>query len=469
MNTCNSKGKQPPAAVSTSGVKQMAWVLLLFAALIFVNLIYLNHVADQEERDTVTPPLAISQHHVQSLLHQIHEMNTLLDIERNMSDSERNDSKSQITDLLKEGQSIASSLESIKVAMRDAKKWASTSQTNYEQCLADKGKVSLLRSQCEAEKEILHNAALYRTTHHLESTDSSSSSVPAVRNESHILTENKGSIELTRTAGYNNNLHKNNNLPVDKQWLILTIPSVTHTYDNDHLISSLDSLASQLPIDAEDLFFDAVRVYVINVQALVNPKRKNNAFYSAERKYSPVIKTSRPATGTIETLPIPHQKSFYFQFFDLEELKSEDSTSTAIRNATTSSMMGSDKLGVVDAWQAQQWQSRGEGLTDIVVREILSKSIEVVKSTSATTTSSRSSESSNDTNSTGTVESKYVMLLEEDSAFCPNGLVALQYILNKATYHHKDWQGLISTGMHACMHLWVYFYNLFFMIFYIYF
>ena len=179
------------------------------------------------------------------------------------------------------------------------------------------------------------------------------------------------------------------------RWLVIGIPTVSRAHNEDYLLKSLETLAAQLPSSESDLMYGQVLVLVVNMQAssAVPHERFEEAkvFYSAG-----------------------NPKSIYFEFSDNQK---DEQISPEL---TTDPVLGS--TAETDIGTANKPGYRVRKQTRNIVSII------------------RKSEG----------KGKYYLFLEDDMRFCPSGLLAVQYLLDKSSRYHPNWLAIrASYGMNG--------------------
>jgi hypothetical protein len=150
-----------------------------------------------------------------------------------------------------------------------------------------------------------------------------------------------------------------------EKWLVIGIPTVSRTNNEEYLLQSLETLAQQLPTDPSDLMFDRIVVNIVNLQVNAHPGVEHVVYTKAKERFS-------HAAG--------HPKARYFTFSEVTK---------ETRNIVT------------------------------VMRRNMNKA-------------------------------KYYLFLEDDMEFCAHGLLAIQYLLDKASRYHPNWLAIrASYGMNG--------------------
>jgi hypothetical protein len=179
---------------------------------------------------------------------------------------------------------------------------------------------------------------------------------------------------------------------ITEKWLVIGIPTVSRTNDEEYLLQSLDTLAEQLPSDPSDLMYDQILVNVVNLQVNAHPEKEHTVYNKAKQKY---------AAG--------HPKSRYFSFTEI--IKEEILPDTKPGSNAQNDMGNANRPGFLVRRQTRNIVT--------VMRRNLHKA-------------------------------RHYLFLEDDMQFCPNGLLAMQYMLNKATRYHPDWLAVrASYGMNG--------------------
>jgi hypothetical protein len=178
-----------------------------------------------------------------------------------------------------------------------------------------------------------------------------------------------------------------------EKWLVIGIPTVSRLHGEEYLLSSLESVAQQLPSDPHDLLYGRILLIVLNVQLnTANRDKPHDVFLKARAMYA-----------------APHPKSMYFEFVDIapEEILPDPVAGSTLQN----DQGNANKPGFLVRRQTRNivsvmWRSAGRG--------------------------------------------QYYLFLEDDMEFCQNGLLAIQYLLSKASRYHPDWLAIrASYGMNG--------------------
>jgi hypothetical protein len=176
------------------------------------------------------------------------------------------------------------------------------------------------------------------------------------------------------------------------RWLVIGIPTIARAHNEDYLLRSLATLAAQLPLSTSDLMYGQVLMIVVNMQgAEAGPHQR---YEEAKSLYS---QSKNP-------------KGIYFEFIDNRDITDtfEDPLSgrTALNDYGNANVPG----------------------------------FKVRKQTRNIVSVMRRSEG----------KGKYYLFLEDDMQFCPSGLLAIQYLLDKSTRYHHDWLAIrASYGMNG--------------------
>lgn len=177
------------------------------------------------------------------------------------------------------------------------------------------------------------------------------------------------------------------------KWLVIGIPTVARQHEERYLLQSLQTLATQLPTDPSNLLYHKVLIHVVNLQANADPRRQHRVFYEARDAYS------NPAN------PL----SAYFQFSEItaDEILPDPKPSANAQNDPGNA----NKPGFLVRRQTRN-------IVTVMRRNFHRGS--------------------------------YYLFLEDDMEFCPNGLLAISYLLNKADRYHPQWLAIrASYGMNG--------------------
>lgn len=177
-----------------------------------------------------------------------------------------------------------------------------------------------------------------------------------------------------------------------KRWLVVGIPTVARLHDEDYLLQTLHSFASQLPTDPADILYGQVLLHVINFQVNNNKHRRHVIFEKAKEIYS---RADNPL-------------SKYFLFSELQE---SELLSDPVPNSSPREMGTPNKPGF------------------IVRRQTRNIATTVYKSLGM---------------------GHHYLFLEDDMEACPYALLAIQYLLKKASRYHPNWLAIrASYGMNG--------------------
>jgi N-Acetylglucosaminyltransferase-IV (GnT-IV) conserved region len=183
----------------------------------------------------------------------------------------------------------------------------------------------------------------------------------------------------------------------NNRWLVIGIPTISRANNEDYLLRSLATLAAQLPSSESDLMYGQVLMVVVNMQAAGSGPHVR--FEEAKVLYSSVT----------------NRKSIYFEFLDNSidfNGNSTDLLSDPVEGATADNDHGTaNKPGYRVRKQTRNIVS--------VMRKCEGKG-------------------------------KYYLFLEDDMQFCPSGLLAIQYLLDKSSRYHPNWLAIrASYGMNG--------------------
>ena len=194
-------------------------------------------------------------------------------------------------------------------------------------------------------------------------------------------------------------------------WLVIGIPTVSRQNNEDYLLKSLQAIHEQLSLSSS-IFHNNVLIVLVNIEG-----NTHSRFYEAQSLYG---------------------KYKYFEFFTLnssEELADPKVGANAHNDQGNANIPG----------------FRVRKQTRSIV-SVIRKTLSYLKSSSSTVSSvsNHLTESvlSNDSN-------QYYLFLEDDMLVCPNGFLAMQYLLDKATLYHPNWLAIrASYGMNGIFIQW---------------
>ena len=175
------------------------------------------------------------------------------------------------------------------------------------------------------------------------------------------------------------------------RWLVIGIPTVGRRNNEDYLLRTLAAVADQVPSAESDLMYRQVLVVVVNMQGPGHER-----FEEAKRKYA-----SSP----------PHPKSEYFLFLDDQDFGAGE-MEDPVHGATAENDLGNANI---PGYRVRK-QTRHIAA---VVRRCVGRG-------------------------------RYYLFLEDDMKLCPSGLLAIQYMLSKASTYHPNWFAIrASYGMNG--------------------
>eukprot|EP01038_Epipyxis_sp_PR26KG_P015282 gene15282-20586_t len=321
--------------------------ILILILIILVVLTSLRHVSDSVQADTNNQKN--NNKHIQSLIDETNQL--LIEI----SKSNITLSKESITTLSKALQSDERFIQSEIIKLRNELK---KSENNFARCVKEKYSVS--------------NELAFR--------------------KDDLNLDKKVIQELDPIS--HDSINSNDN---KLKWLVVGIPTIPRIHDEEYLLHSLDTIASQLPSDQNDIFYNQILIHVINVIAYNNPANDNyyhKIFEVAKEKYSN---------------PIINPKSIYFKFSILSK---NDVLLDPIPYSNAQNDFGNaNKPGYLVRKQTRSLVS------------VINKNINIAR---------------------------YYLFLEDDMQFCANGFLAIQYLLNKAERYHPHFLAIrASYGMNG--------------------
>jgi hypothetical protein len=195
----------------------------------------------------------------------------------------------------------------------------------------------------------------------------------------------------------NINKVENTDINTDSKWLIIAIPTISRLHNEDYLLVTLESIASQLSIDKSNIFYNQILICVVNTQIYNydsnNEKNKHIVYENAKTKY---------------TNP-NYLKAIYFQFI---ELTVDDILPDPIKNKNEKNDFGNaNKPGFLVRKQTRSLVS--------VIKKNINKA-------------------------------NFYLFLEDDMKFCSNFIITTQYLLDKSSRYHPNWLAIrASYGMNG--------------------
>jgi hypothetical protein len=200
--------------------------------------------------------------------------------------------------------------------------------------------------------------------------------------------------QLTKYENALSEKHTESSSKVNDKWLVIGIPTVARIHDEPYLLRTLESIASQLPTDPEDLLYNKVLVIVVNMQVNSNPDRKHTIYEEAKRKYSAA---ENPKLAS----------SFLFT----ELLKSEILEDPIPGRNQQNDVGNANKPGFLVRRQTRN------------IVSVMKKSMN---------------------------KGKYYLFLEDDMVLCQQGFYAVEYLLRKSNEYHPNWLAIrTSYGMNG--------------------
>ena len=196
---------------------------------------------------------------------------------------------------------------------------------------------------------------------------------------------------------------------LESKWLVIGIPSVPRANEEDYLLHTLEALARQLPRDPSDLLYQRVAVMVVNVHEAGKPHRR---FAEARALYAPGA----------------HPLSSYFYF---SELSPEEHLADPKPGATAQNDLGNANV------PGYRVRKQTRNVAAVMRRAYTSFPDSAAAGTGAAAVG------------------RYYLFLEDDMLLCRHGLVAIQYLLAKASRYHPNWLAIrASYGMNGIfMHM----------------
>ena len=215
--------------------------------------------------------------------------------------------------------------------------------------------------------------------------------------QSHIVTSAKSSLDSFADNSSGSGSGSASGVTSSKKWLVIGIPTVSRAHNEDYLLKSLATLAAQLPSSDSDLMYGQILMVVVNMQ---DPKAGPHQRYEeAKILYS--------------TMTNP--KGMYFEFID-----DGSSSDGGHLDLVTDPAIGSTAAS--DPGTANMPGYRVRKQTRNIV-SIMQKSMD---------------------------KGKFYLFLEDDMQFCPSGLLAIQYLLDKSSRYHPNWLAIrASYGMNG--------------------
>ena len=177
-------------------------------------------------------------------------------------------------------------------------------------------------------------------------------------------------------------------VPAAKKYLVIGIPTVARTGNEDYLLRALGAIAKQLPTDPSHELYNKILIVVVNAMpaGLLHAR-----FEEAKKQYS--------------------ESAVYKNYFTFSVLEEEPALHVV-----------DPKPGVKDRGSANIPGCKVRKQTRDIV-SVIRKSIGIAE---------------------------YYLFLEDDMQLCPNGFETVVHILNKANAYHPNWLGIrASYGMNG--------------------
>lgn len=177
----------------------------------------------------------------------------------------------------------------------------------------------------------------------------------------------------------------------NKRWLVIGIPTVSRKNNEQYLLQTLDSIASQLPLDNSDLLYHKILIVVCNMQINNDASVSHIIYQMAKEKY--------------ENSPL----NPYFKFVSMQK---DEILPDPVIGATSSNDRGSpNKPGFLVRRQTRN------------IAYVIEKALNIAD---------------------------YYLFLEDDMQFCPQSLLSFQYLISKANEYHQNWIAIrASYGMNG--------------------
>jgi hypothetical protein len=195
----------------------------------------------------------------------------------------------------------------------------------------------------------------------------------------------------------------------EDNWLIIGIPTVGRSENQDYLVQTLASISHQLPSDSNDLLYKRIKVLVVNIEG-----ESHKRFYEAQAMFADGHATLDPITSSDNEHPQRHTKHQYFEFITLsEEYKTSSRDFHDVKPGATAA---NDQGNANKPGYKVRKQTRS-------IAQVLKRAMG---------------------------RAKYYLFLEDDMLLCPNGFSSIHYMLSKATRYSPDWLALrASYGMNG--------------------
>lgn len=182
---------------------------------------------------------------------------------------------------------------------------------------------------------------------------------------------------------------KDNSNQSSMKWLVIGIPTVSRQHDEAYLLDSLNTLDHQLPNDPADPLYHKVLIHIINLQKNTERIADHTVYNRAKEKY---------------------QSSPYYRFTEIDSSDTLPDAKGPNYNAKNDPG-NANKPGYLVRRQTRN------------IYTVMMHNLDVAE---------------------------HYLFLEDDMQFCHNGLLAIQYLINKANRYHPNWLAIrASYGMNG--------------------
>ena len=350
------------------------WTFIVFlVVLVFCFWLLMHRVIPDDVGNHKLQDKQKSQQHIQNLIEETHQL--LREVTRaNIS---------LTSNAIKDLKFLSTDTSNIQNDLKDLNSQLTRLEDGFTLCMKEKYQLSETLQTCTRKTaELQQTNTGVRGAPSVDIVSSASSSVT----NNNVITST--SLSTTTTSSVSSTSTSSGE---DEKWLVIGIPTVSRTNDEEYLLEALDTLAAQLPADPSDLLYDKIIVNVVNLQLNAQPNKVHTVFNKAKERYG---------KG-------PKAKYFVFSEITSEEILPDPRTGANAANDKGNA----NKPGFVVRRQTRN------------IVTVLRKNIN---------------------------KAKYYLFLEDDMQFCPNGILAIQYLLSKATRYHPNWLAIrASYGMNG--------------------
>ena len=384
--------KDKSASKSLTSIAILCLIILLFTILwlLLHRLIISHQNLNVNNHDHHRESMTIQQNNKQHIQSLIDQTHLLLN-------QIKQTNISLTRNIINNIQILTSDSSQITTDIRELNRELDKLEFGYKQCEKSKYVLNEKLLSCQQNEKVRRSSSNSSSSSTSSFIDKLSKGINNNNHHHHIDSSSRSrSSSSSSSCGVDGGITNNNS----NKWLAIGIPTVARTHDEDYLMKSIDAIANQLSTDPSDLLYNKVIVHIINVQINSNPHHKHIVFDQVRSKYSSANN---------------HPKSQYFIFTEIDEsdilpdLK-YDSASNAVKDHGDANHPGF----------LVRRQTRN-------IVTVIRKSLHLAQ---------------------------FYLFLEDDMQICANGLLAIQYLLNKASRYHNNWMAIrASYGMYIYIYI----------------